>query len=205
MYNQIKSLVCLLALALALPLAAQTTVAQWAFTTDNNTPPESGTVEATTGSGTMSFYSSSGYSLAADSYPNGSLCFKAPANSTLSAADFATAANHNNYVQVVFSTKGYTNPTLSFTYAADTNSYWHVAYSTDGGEAWTVLGTYTTANAWYVGMDFSDIALSATNKDEVIVRIFNGANGNGYSPFDTRVKTEPITFLDVYFQLDMLE
>lgn len=186
--NLLKFLfVCLLGL---IPLAghAQTKLVAWEFTTDNNTVPESKEIAATTGTGVLNFYSSGNYSVAANDIAYGNVMFTAPANPTLEESDWTNSAKHDNYMELEFSMKGYQKPVISFELASDNGTKWRLVYSTDEGTTWNDGGEFVTDRAWHEAKAFSDIAISATNKDKVIFRILNVTNGDRAS-FDTRFKS----------------
>lgn len=186
--NLLKFLfLCLLGI---IPLAghAQTKLVAWEFNTDNNTVSESKELSATTGTGTVSFYSSGTCTVAADNTAYGNVMFTAPGNPALTGEDWVNPEKHDNYIQVEFSMKGYQRPVISFALAADTDTKWHLAYSTDGGTAWSDAGEFTTNRAWHEACTFSDVSISATDKEKVLFRILNVTNGNRAS-YDTRFKS----------------
>lgn len=168
---------------------AQTKLVAWEFDTTNNTVPPSKTFEATAGTGELTFYAKAGYSLAAEDIASGNVKFKAPNNSGLSGSDWIDGTKHDNYMQLSFSTKGYKNPVISFACASDSGTKWHLVYSADGGTTWQDAGEYMTDLHWGTAKTFSDIAISATNKEKVLVRILNVVSGVGHAEFDTRFKS----------------
>ncbi|MBQ8423589.1 MAG: Ig-like domain-containing protein [Coprobacter sp.] len=171
-----------------------TTLAGWLFNADNNAAPADNQVAAHTGNGLLTFSATAGYTLKADAYPSNSLLLDAPGNSLLVLADCADAANHDNYAQYAFSTRRYKDVKLAFTFASDTNTNWFIAYSTDTCKTWTIVGEYKTDKAWFQAYTPDSVLLAkAGDKDSVVVRVINGVNGNGYSPFGTRIQALSFT------------
>lgn len=164
-------------------------LAGWLFNAENNTPPADNQVPAHSGSGLLLFSANGGYKLSANEYPSNSLMMNAPANAGLSLADFADGSKHDNYAQYAFSATSYTDVKLSLVYASDTNTKWYVAYSVDTCKTWLPVAEFTTDQAWFQAYSPDTISLPmATNRDSVVVRIFNGVNGGGHATFDTRIQ-----------------
>ena len=92
--------------------------------------------------------------------------------------DYTDASQHNQYFEITFPTKGYKNIELSFGFTCNDNTARNleVVVSTDGGQTWADAGAQTGAANWWI-YSANKVALSANNKDKVIVRLIaqNGA------------------------------
>ncbi|NDW11497.1 hypothetical protein D0T50_01160 [Bacteroides sp. 214] len=95
--------------------------------------------------------------------------------------DYTNAENHDNYFQYAFSTKGYQDIALDFSFACngDATTYFRLVYSTDGGTTWVDAGSYAEETA-YQGGDWWNITThnvpltGLKNKENVIVRLIGG-------------------------------
>lgn len=168
--------------------AQQTKLVAWEFDTSNNQVPDNQIINATTGSGTVSFFSTGNYTVVPEDRAYGCVKFTAGSNSGLTDADWTNPEKHNNYIQAEFSTTGYQKPVVSFAMAADTGTKWRLVYSANGGESWVDAGEYETDQHWGTAKTFDNIAVNATNKEKVIFRILNVTNGNRGS-YDSRFKS----------------
>lgn len=169
--------------------AQQTKLVAWEFDTSNNQVPDNKIINATTGTGTVSFYSSGGnYTVVPENYAYGCVKFTAPSNAGLTDADWTNPEKHDNYIQAEFSTTGYQKPVVSFAMAADTGTKWRLVYSADGGTSWVDAGEFETDQHWGTAKTFGDIAVNATNKEKVIFRILNVTNPQ-HSSYDSRFKS----------------
>lgn len=183
--------IILLFLVGLLPLgvaAQQTKFVAWEFDTSNNQVPDNQIINATTGSGTVSFFSTGNYTVVPEDRAYGCVKFTAGSNSSLTDADWTNPEKHNNYIQAEFSTTGYQKPVVSFAMAADTGAKWRLVYSANGGESWVDAGEYETDQHWGTAKTFDNIAVNATNKEKVIFRILNITNGTRNS-YDSRFKS----------------
>lgn len=116
----------------------QTTIAEWAFDT-NSTVPEDQIIQAATGTGILSFYSSdASASVTPDGIAYGTIKFTSPVNNDMTETSCLDKANHDNYMQVEFSTTGLANPMFSLNIAQDPNATLFVVTSVDNGETWTL-------------------------------------------------------------------
>ena len=154
----------------------QTTIAEWAFDT-NSTVPEDQIIQAATGTGTLSFYSSdASASVTPDGTAYGTIKFTSPVNNDMTETSCLDKVNHDNYMQVEFSTTGLANPMFSLNIAQDPNATLFVVTSVDNGETWTLAQKTTQTMAWHQAELF-DIELSNTaNSEKVIVRLLKGAS-----------------------------
>lgn len=194
--NLKKTFLCVMAAGLMVPMAVhaqaeQTKLVAWEFDTTNNQYTD-GPINATTGTGELTFYAEDGYTVTEeDDRVYGNVMFTAPAldkDLTFTAEDWVDASKHAEYIQFSFSMTGYTNPQISFGLAADSGTKWRMVYSTDGGTSWSDGGEFTTDQHWGTACSFGPVGFSATDKEQVLVRILNVQNGTKNS-FDTRIKT----------------
>ncbi len=190
-----KTFLCMMAAGLMMPLAAHAQgeavkLVAWEFDTTNNQYTD-GPINATTGTGELTFYATDGYTVTEqDDRVYGNVMFTAPAldmNKTFTADDWMDASNHKEYMQFSFSMTGYTNPQISFGLASDSGTSWRMVYSTNGGETWSDAGEFMTDQHWGTACDFGPVGFSATDREQVLVRILNVQNGDK-SSFDTRIK-----------------
>ena len=194
--NLKKTFLCVMAAGMMMPMAVhaqaeQTKLVAWEFDTTNNQYTD-GPINATTGTGELTFYAEDGYTVTEeDDRVYGNVMFTAPAldkDLTFTAEDWVDASKHAEYIQFSFSMTGYTNPQISFGLAADSGTKWRMVYSTDGGTSWSDGGEFTTDQHWGTACSFGPVGFSATDKEQVLVRILNVQNGTKNS-FDTRIKT----------------
>ncbi len=194
--NLKKTFLCVMAAGLMVPMAVhaqaeQTKLVAWEFDTTNNQYTD-GPINATTGTGELTFYATDGYTVAADDYVYGSVLFNAPAldpDGTFTTADWVDGSKHDDYMQFSFSMAGYKNPQISFGIASNTGTKWRMVYSTNGGTTWSDAGEYTTDLGWGDAYN-STVGISATDKAQVIVRLINVVHGEGRNTgFDTRIKS----------------
>ncbi len=93
-------------------------------------------------------------------------------------SDYTDAAQHNQYFEIGFPTKGYKNIQFSFAFTCGDNTErsLEMVVSTDGGQTWSDAGAYAGAANWWI-YNTSTVTLSANNKEHVIVRLIapNGA------------------------------
>ena len=194
--NLKKTFLCVMAAGLMVPMVAhaqaeQAKLVAWEFDTTNNQYTD-GPINATTGTGELTFYAEDGYTVTEeDDRVYGNVMFTAPAldkDLTFTAEDWVDASKHAEYIQFSFSMTGYTNPQISFGLAADSGTKWRMVYSTDGGTSWSDGGEFTTDQHWGTACSFGPVGFSATDKEQVLVRILNVQNGTKNS-FDTRIKS----------------
>ena len=90
-------------------------------------------------------------------------------------SDYTDASQHNVYYEVQFPTTGYKNITVSFACAYGKNEVakLEAVVSTDGGSTWFDAGAFETMGNWWLYKD-NTIALSANNKDKVMLRLIAG-------------------------------
>ena len=183
--NLKKTFLCVMAAGLMVPMAVhaqaeQTKLVAWEFDTTNNQYTD-GPINATTGTGELTFYAEDGYTVTEeDDRVYGNVMFTAPAldkDLTFTAEDWVDASKHAEYIQFSFSMTGYTNPQISFGLAADSGTKWRMVYSTDGGTSWSDGGEFTTDQHWGTACSFGPVGFSATDKEQVLVRILNVQNG----------------------------
>lgn len=86
--------------------------------------------------------------------------------------DYTDGSQHNQYIEVGFSTKGYKNVQFSFAFTCGDNNArsMEMVVSTDGGQTWFDAGSYAGAANWWI-YNTSTVDLTANNKDLVIVRL----------------------------------
>ena len=93
-------------------------------------------------------------------------------------SDYTDATQHNQYFEIGFPTKGYKNVHFMFSFTCGDNKEraLEAVVSTDGGRTWSDAGAYSGAANWWI-YKTNDVALSANDKDQVIVRLIapNGA------------------------------
>jgi hypothetical protein len=104
-----------------------------------------------------------------------------PSGISNSVTDYTNASEHTVYYEFSFPTIGLKDVKIApaFTYGNNAVKTLEVVYSTDGGTTWVDGGSASGTNSWYqYGNDV--IALSAANKNEVIVRLLpaNGEDGD---------------------------
>lgn len=201
--KKMKSLgLMLIGLGMSISSMAQTELANWTFETGYDvadgvyTPNESEWTEVTAqwfNAGAPSFLPNSAVGNAADYMVTAStsrywqLCsgwdnhvFRV-VNDTESnnITDYTDAAQHTNYYEVQFPTKGYTNikMTLANAYGGNAEATLQSVISTDGGTTWTVGETATTASTWWT-YNANTLSIPATDCEKVIVRLIFG---NGFS------------------------
>ncbi|MBR4269208.1 MAG: Ig-like domain-containing protein [Prevotella sp.] len=87
-------------------------------------------------------------------------------------SDYTDATQHNQYFEVGFPTKGYKNVHFIFSYTCGDNKVraLEAVVSTDGGQTWSDAGAYESGTNWWI-YKTNDMALSANDKDQVIVRL----------------------------------
>ena len=87
-------------------------------------------------------------------------------------SDYTDATQHNQYFEIGFPTKGYKNVHFIFSYTCGDNKVraLEAVVSTDGGRTWSDAGAYSGAANWWI-YKTNDMALSANDKDQVIVRL----------------------------------
>lgn len=154
----------------------QTTIAEWAFDS-NSTVPDDQKIQAATGNGTISFYSSdASAAVAPDGTAYGTIKFTSPVNKDMTEASCLEAANHDNYIQVEFSTQGLAAPMFTLNIAQDPDAVLFVVTSVDDGTTWSLAKKTTQTMAWHQAEQF-DIELAQTaNSEKVIVRLLKGAS-----------------------------
>lgn len=185
-------------------LCAQNTLVEWNFdgkyemTTDGSriaTPSEDGTFFALgDGKSTERFYQTYSDIQIADAgvlTAKGAGCYNSvqlsDCNNTATVrlyyagqnniADYSNAENHDNYFQFAFSTSGYQDITVEFSYAANSDSptYLRLAYSTDNGASWIDGGENFERHAnWWIFTPHSIELTGAKNKENVLVRLIGG-------------------------------
>ncbi|HKJ43753.1 MAG TPA: pectinesterase family protein, partial [Sunxiuqinia sp.] len=110
------------------------------------------------------------------------IMFQGP--STIS--DYSASENHKNYFQFSFPTAGYDSIAVDFSIAGGQNStddYLELVYSTDDGASWVDAGSYNALSGWWLYQDYK-VAISARNKDKVIVRLIaNTTSDSGSANF----------------------
>lgn len=90
-------------------------------------------------------------------------------------SDYTDASKHNVYYEVQFPTTGYKNIAIDYAcaYGANAEATLEAVVSTDGGNTWFDAGAATTASTWWT-YNPAHVALSANNKESVIVRLIAG-------------------------------
>ena len=128
--NLKKTFLCVMAAGLMVPMVAhaqaeQAKLVAWEFDESNNQYTD-GPINATTGTGELTFYAEDGYTVTEeDDRVYGNVMFTAPAldkDLTFTAEDWVDASKHAEYIQFSFSMTGYTNPQISFGLAADSGT-----------------------------------------------------------------------------------
>lgn len=93
--------------------------------------------------------------------------------------DYTDPAQHNVYYELRFPTVGYKDITVDFAcaYGSNAEAPIEAVVSTDGGTTWADAGAYYTTSAWWTYKN-NTVAISAANKEQVIVRLIAG---NGFA------------------------
>ena len=97
-------------------------------------------------------------------------------------SDYTDASQHNNYIEINFTTTSYKNINLSYKLEDGLNQSTEVTVvsSTDGGTTWNVVGTFNTSSTWYGYNSDSKTLIGTANKSNVKVRLIaqNGIESN---------------------------
>lgn len=115
-----------------------------------------------------------------------------------SITDYTDAAQHANYYELQFPTKGYTSIQMSLacTYGNNAEATLQSVISTDGGTTWKVGEVATTSSTWYT-YTANTLSIPASNCENVIVRLIFG------NEFSSNWNMDYITLTGIEFEGDV--
>ncbi|MDE6485443.1 MAG: Ig-like domain-containing protein [Duncaniella sp.] len=96
--------------------------------------------------------------------------------------DFSNPDNHKVYYELSFPTKGYKDVAITYAIAPGNNveTPIEMVVSTDGGNTWFDSGSQNSSAVWFQYEDRT-VALSANNKDNVLVRLLPTAGKTNWN------------------------
>ncbi len=105
--------------------------------------------------------------------------------------DYTNPENHLVYYELSFPTKGYKDIEVTFAIAPGNNTQtpFEVVMSTDDGNTWVDLGSKNSSGVWFQYEDVS-MAMSASNKDKVIVRLLPTAGTTNWNMRNISISAE---------------